>query len=73
MWKPGQIVTIKGNRYRITKIPNYSLYDPCTCECQTCDLGLKTVREICLDCLTKNLIPTGCNLKLVKSCTKQDK
>lgn len=66
MYKAGQIVTIKNRQYRVTKIPNYSFLSPFIWECETCDLGLKTARDICLGCLTKNLIPAGCNLKLIQ-------
>lgn len=51
--KPGQLVTINREVYRVTKIPEYSMIDCYECDCDSC--GFCAIR-----------VPKGCHLKFAK-------
>lgn len=68
MWKPGQLVTIEGKICRIKKITDDDI------QCHSCEFEHQDwIKYPCSGCISGVLIPEYCNLKLVKSCTKQDK
>ena len=61
MWKPGQIVTIQGNRYQIRNT------DPFRLDCQMCDIRhTANTKPICDKCIKNLLIPDYCHFKLIK-------
>lgn len=58
MWKPGQIVTIKDKRYRITHGSG---------ECLLCDhIDTPVPLEPCRTCLFGLLMPDNCHLQEIK-------
>jgi hypothetical protein len=60
MWKPGQIITIKRKRYRITKYP-------VGFDCDTCDhYGTYKRYEPCYTCTYNWRMPSNCYLKEIK-------
>lgn len=59
MWKPGQIVTLCGKRYRITKDVDF--------DCRGCDnYNIPSRHEPCYTCLWGEKMPFGCHLKEIK-------
>lgn len=60
MWKPGQIVTIRGKKYRITK-------DTVDFDCTVCDhCDMPVGREPCHTCLWGHKMPDNCHLQEIK-------
>lgn len=60
MWKPGQIITIKGERYRIKK----TLYGS---DCQKCcGISIPVASEPCHTCLLNSKMPPYCHFEEVK-------
>lgn len=64
-WKPGQIVTIKGKRYRITK--NTVDFEGIPHDCTICDhYNMPQEYEPCYTCLWGRKMPDNCYLKEIK-------
>lgn len=59
MWKPGQIVTVGGKKYRITTSRTGGCF---ICEHSETPIGL----EPCLTCLHGYKMPLNCYLKEIK-------
>lgn len=59
MWKPGQIVTIQGNRYQIRKT------DPRQIDCEMCDIYHIKYRKPACDKCVENLL-RDCYFKSIK-------
>lgn len=52
-WKAGQIVTIEGKRYRVTK------FNSCLCPCIFCEFRCKEPNEYpCTECVHNNKVPS---------------
>lgn len=60
MWKPGQIVTLGGKKYRLKR-------SPIGCDCSVCDhYYTPESLEPCRTCLYGRRMPYNCRLQEIK-------